>query len=81
MAIIYDEKEQVFMLNTPNTTYAIAVTDGTYLCHLYYGKKIQDSHIRYLLREDELPFVPSKNYREKNTFLDTFPMEYPETGM
>lgn len=81
MAIIYDEKEQVFMLNTPNTTYAIAVTDETYLCHLYYGKKIQDSHIRYLLREDELPFVPSKNYREKNTFLDTFPMEYPETGM
>lgn len=81
MAIIYNDKEQVFMLHTPHTTYAIAVTDGSYLCHLYYGKKIQDAHIRYLLKEDEPPYVPSKNRREENTFLDIFPMEYPETGM
>ena len=81
MAIYFDEKEQVFMLHTPNTTYAIAITDGSYLCHLYYGKKVQSSQIRYLLKEDEPPYVPSKHRRETNAFLDTIPMEYPETGM
>lgn len=81
MAVIYDEKEQIFLLHTQNTTYAIAVTDGKYLCHLYYGKKVQDSHMRYLLKEDEPPYVPGKNPREMNAFLDLFPMEYPETGM
>ena len=81
MAIVYDEAEKVFLLNTQNTTYAIAITDETFLCHLYYGKKIQDSHIRYLLKEDESPYVPSVNKRETNSFLDMFPMEYPETGM
>ncbi|MBQ6812466.1 MAG: alpha-galactosidase, partial [Agathobacter sp.] len=81
MAIVYDEIEKVFLLSTENTTYAIAITDETFLCHLYYGRKIQDSRIRYLLKEEESPYVPSVNKRETNSFLDMFPMEYPETGM
>lgn len=71
----------MFLLNTKNTTYGIAVTDGMYLNHLYYGKRLEDTNIRYLLRENEPPFVPSINQREKNSFLDMAPMEYPETGM
>ena len=81
MAIVYDEVEKVFLLNTENTTYAIAITDNTFLCHLYYGKRINDSNIRYLLKENESPYIPSVNKRETNSFLDTYPMEYPETGM
>lgn len=81
MSIIYDEKQKVFTLNTPNTTYAIAIVDGIYLGHVYYGKRIQTSDLRYLLREKEHPYVPSVNRRETNSFLDSFEMEYPETGM
>lgn len=81
MAIYFDEKEQVFLLQTQDTAYAIAITDDSYLCHLYYGKKVHSSQIRYLLKEDEAPYVPSKFVRETNTFLDIKPMEYPETGM
>ena len=81
MGIIFDETNKVFLLNTKNTTYGIAVTDGMYLNHLYYGKKLEDTNIRYLLRENEPPFIPSVNQREKNSFLDMAPMEYPETGM
>lgn len=71
----------IFKLDTPNTTYAIAIIDEKYISHVYYGKKISTNDIRYLLREDEPPFVPSKNKREKNSFLDFAPMEYPETGI
>ena len=81
MGIIFNQKEQVFLLNTPNTTYGIAIADDKYLLHLYYGKRLEQESVRYLLREDEPPFVPSKNLREKNSFLDCAPMEYPEAGM
>ena len=56
MRVVFDEKNKVFLLHTQNTTYAIAVTEDKYVNHLYYGKKLEDTDIRYLLREDEAPF-------------------------
>ncbi len=76
-----DEKNNVFLLNTENTSYGIAIVDGRYVEHLYYGAKLEDTDIRYLLREDEAPFTPSINKRETGAFFDCAPMEYPETGM
>ncbi|MBU3840013.1 MAG: alpha-galactosidase [Candidatus Ruminococcus intestinipullorum] len=81
MEIQFYEQQKVFMLHTENTTYSMAIVDDCYLEHLYYGSKIQSPNIRYILREDEPPFVPSKNLREKEAFLDCAPMEYPESGM
>ena len=81
MKIIFDEKNKVFLLHTENTTYGLAVVDGRYVEHLYYGARIEDTDIRYLLRADEAPFTPSVNKRETGAFLDCAPMEYPETGM
>ena len=78
MRVVFDEKNKVFLLHTQNTTYAIAVTEDKYVNHLYYGKKLEDTDIRYLLREDEAPFTPGVNRREKNSYLDFAPMEYPE---
>lgn len=65
MSVIYDEQQKVFVLNTPDTCYAIAVVDDGYLGHAYYGKKVDASCIRYLTREDEPPFVPGVNQREE----------------
>ena len=81
MGIIFDETNKVFLLNTKNTTYGIAVKEGMYLNHLYNGKKLEDTNIRYLMRGNEPPLIHSVNKREKNSFLDMAPMEYPETGM
>ncbi|KAH0792895.1 alpha-galactosidase [Histomonas meleagridis] len=81
MKIVFDDKNNVFLIQTKNTTYGIAIVDGKYVGHLYYGKYLDSTDIRYLLREDEPPFVPSSNKREKGGFLDSAPMEYPETGM
>ena len=81
MGIIFHEESQVFQLQTKNTTYAIGIVDRGYLGHIYYGKKIEGDHIKYLLRTEENPKTPCINQREKNSFLDQFPMEYPEHGM
>ena len=83
MGIEFYKEEQLFLLHTPNTTYGIGIVEG-YVGHLYYGKRIKKGEreqLRYLLRVEEQPRTPSVNEREKNTFLDTFPMEYPEHGM
>ena len=79
--IRFDEKNKVFLLNTENTSYGIAIVDDRYVEHLYYGAKLVETDIRYLLREDEAPFTPSVNKRETGAFLDFAHMEYPETGM
>ena len=79
--IRFDEKNKVFLLDTENTSYGIAIVDDRYIEHLYYGRRLEDTDIRYLLREDEAPFTPSVNKRETGAFLDFAPMEYPETGM
>lgn len=81
MGIIYDEEQKVFLLHTPRTTYGIAIVDDRYVCHAYYGKRIASTKLRYLLREDEHPFVPSRNKREESAFLDCVPLEYPDGGM
>lgn len=41
MAIIYNEKNKTFNLQTKNTSYIIGVIEDTVLLHLYYGKKIR----------------------------------------
>ena len=42
MAIIYNEKTKTFCLSTPNTTYAMAITnDDNVLRHIYWGSKIR----------------------------------------
>lgn len=79
--IKFDDEKKVFLIETENTSYGIAIVDNKYVEHVYYGGKLNDTDIRYLLREDEAPFTPAVNKRETGAFLDSAPMEYPETGM
>ena len=81
MGITYFEKERIFKLDTKNTSYLIGITDeGNFIGHIYYGKKLEDHNLTYLLRTEESPYVPSVNVRDRVSFLDSFPMEYPGHG-
>ncbi|MCL2109208.1 MAG: alpha-galactosidase [Oscillospiraceae bacterium] len=61
-------------------TYALAVLEDGYVAHVYYGKKIVACDLTYLLRLDENPWTPKVNRRDKATFMDTLPLEYPCHG-
>ena len=78
--ITYNKETKIFKLDTKTTSYVIGIADGKYLGHVYYGKKLHSTDLFYLLRTEEYPFVPSKLQREKLSFLDSFPMEYPFGG-
>lgn len=82
MAIQYYEKERIFKLDTKASSYVIAIVDEEgFLGHVYYGRKVNTHDLSYLLRIDEAPFVPSTNARDRLSFLDSFPMEYPTHGL
>ena len=81
MGIAYFEKDRIFKLDTLHTSYLIGIVDEEgFLGHIYYGKKVSGHELGYLLRTDEPPFVPSRNERDRLSFLDKFPMEYPVHG-
>lgn len=82
MMIHYNENERTFKLDTPNTSYMIGIVDEEgFIGHIYYGRKLRDSDVAYLMRTQEAPFVPSKNNRERCSFYDCFPFEYPAGGL
>ena len=80
--IRYYEKKRIFKLDTPHTSYVIGIVDEeNFIGHAYYGPSISDADVGALMRTDEPPFVPSKNNRDRSSFLDAFPSEYPGNGV
>ncbi|MCD7957081.1 MAG: alpha-galactosidase [Lachnospiraceae bacterium] len=78
--IQYDETHQIFKLDTPHTSYIFGLADN-YPGHIYYGKKLGDTDLAWLLRTEDRPQPPSVLKREKTSFFDFFPMEYPFEGV
>ena len=82
MDITYYEQERIFKLDTPCTTYMMQVADEDgFLVHLYYGRRIRSHKLDDLARLNRYPFMPSKNERERCSFLDCTPFEYPNHGL
>ncbi len=81
MPIQYDQKEQVFMLQTPKTSYVLGVYEGKYLLHLYYGKRIE----RYAAMQHRLPThgingFSATDVEESKYSTNILPMEFPCYG-
>ena len=80
--ITYYGEERIFKLDTPGSSYVIGIVDDeNFVGHIYYGRRLRDYHVDHLLRTEENPFVPSENNRDRTSFLDSFPMEYPGNGV
>lgn len=78
MNIQYNDAKRIFKLDTEHTSYVIAVVDEEgFPGHVYYGSYIPDIDVSYRLRTGEAPYVPGENARERSSFLDSFPSEYP----
>lgn len=82
MGILFDRETRMFKLDSLNMSYMCKIVDEEgFLGHVYFGKKIPDLDMGYLLRTEEAPFMPGKNNRERGSFYDTFPTEYPSKGI
>ena len=75
--IQYYEDRQTFHLTTQSTSYVMALADGVWLGHLYYGAKLHDTAgMEQAFRLNEFPFSPAVNERDKVRFMQMFPFEY-----
>lgn len=82
MGITYQESEKILKLDTPNTSYLIGIVgEENHIGHVYYGKKVEDYNLRYLMRLNESPFTPDTNNRDRLSFYDSFPTEYSTHGI
>lgn len=82
MSIRYNEANRSFQLDTRAASYVIGIADAEgFVGHAYFGKKLGDDDATYLMRTGENPFTPESNARDRLSFLDSFPMEYPCGGV
>lgn len=83
MAILFREQDKSFILHTKYSTYQMIVGSYDYLLHLYYGKRIEEQDLSYLLQYADRGFSGNPYEAEKDrTFsLDTQPQEYPVFGV
>ncbi len=74
--------KKLIKIDTKKTSYVIgAVDEEMFPGHIYYGALLNDYHLAHILRTQEPPFIPSLHNRERASFLDSFPMEYPAHGL
>lgn len=81
MNIVFDEKQGIFKLDTPNTSYVMALADGKWLGHVYYGPRLHTTDLRWALGLELHPKTPDVLPREALSFFDCFPAEYSYANM
>lgn len=80
MGIKYTETNRIFKLDTPKSTYMFGIVDEeNFVGHMYYGRRIKDEDLSYLMRNPSE--LPSKSNRDRVNFLDSLPMEYSTHGI
>ena len=83
MAIIMNQAEQVFTLQTKRTTYQMKAGDYGILLHLYYGARVEDCTMDYLLHRKDVGLSgnPYEAGEDRTFSLDTLPQEFPSYGV
>lgn len=77
MSIYYDQKEQVFHLQTPNTSYIMKVVKQKYLAHVYWGRKIHTPDMGNAQLNRLIGFSATTDNDDKTYSLDFVCQEYP----
>lgn len=83
MAIKINQKERIFTLQTKNTTYQMKAGPYDVLLHLYYGARVEDCTMDYLIQKRDVGFAgnPYDAGSDRSFSLDTLPQEFPSYGV
>ena len=81
--IVYDKQSGTFTLHTCRTTYQMKADSHGVLLHLYYGPRLRDGDLGYLLQYADRGFSPnpSGSGADRVYSLDTLPQEYSTCGV
>lgn len=51
MPIIFDQKNVIFNLQTPNTSYILGIYDGKIPMHIHYGKRLENTYDMFAMMD------------------------------
>ena len=77
MSIIFEQENQVFHLQTKNTSYIMKVVSGKYLSHVYWGKKIHTPDMENAQLNRGIGFSAVTDKENPTYSLDFVCQEYP----
>ena len=82
MCIFFNEQKNMFTLQTKNSTYQMKVDEFDFLAHIYYGEKIEQGDMEYLITKTDISFSGNPFEAKDRTFsLDVLPQEYSSVGI
>ena len=83
MSISFDKNDQTFELQTHNTCYQMRVDETGLLRHLYYGRKVGKTNMRYLEKSCDRGFSgnPYDFQEDRGCSADVMPQEYSTFGV
>ena len=78
MSILFDESRKLFCLTTDNTEYQIKINEINVLLHTYYGRRVENTDMSYLMAQTDRGFSgnPYECRGQRGMSLDLFPQEY-----
>lgn len=82
MAVRFDEKKNLFTLQTLDSTYQMKVDDHGVLLHTYYGAAADETDFSYLIGLEDRGFSgqPGDEKKNRTYSMDYYPLEYPVQG-
>ena len=82
MAVRFDEKKNLFTLQTLDSTYQMKVDDHGVLLHTYYGAAADETDFSYLIGPEDRGFSgqPGDEKKNRTYSMDDYPLEYPVQG-
>lgn len=83
MAILFQKETNIFHLQTKNTAYQMKVAEYGVLLHNYYGQKLGEGDLSYLIMRADRGFSgnPYEAGADRTFSLDSLPLEYPCFGI
>ena len=81
--IVINKEHRVFTLHTKNTTYQMKADRHNVLIHTYYGPRVGDCDLSYLVRYADRACAPNPHEAgtDRTYSLDTLPQEYSTCGV
>lgn len=77
MSIFYEKENQVFHLQTKNTSYIMKIVKDKYLSHVYWGSKIHTPNMENAQLNRLIGFSATTDNEDKTYSLDFVCQEYP----
>ncbi len=76
--IVIDKENKVFNLHTRSTTYQMKADRYNVLLHTYYGARVEEVDLSYLVRFSDRGGAPNPDevFPRRDYSLDTLPQEY-----